>query len=279
MGAGPPDVPLRGKSREAPIDASLSREARVEIRGTSALVDDGELRFNCGTAYSVFPEGTKLRTFAIIGVDGVSASPTVASVSLEGAYANLSLVYLNEREIWAPPGAKIQVELLNGKAATFPAPPIPLASCIRLKLRDVENGPLRFEEERESKTRTGRDRLVVYDALGSPPKTWGNGSKLADIDWIALEDAVEKPAKVCNYVNKANNHHERSFEFTRHDAKVTLYDRRSGRTIDTKTWINNAACPTEVTKKKTDYGADGFDYAEYVDSKITLGWVESHITR
>jgi hypothetical protein len=264
--SGPPPAPPLAQL------SIVTEASRVTVGGV-------EYAFGCSDK-SVYGVHAQPRAGATVELNGTVVQPT-SQPSGGNLYAlppmalsDVALIRGKDELLWAP---KVHVKITQPEAlpAEFDGPPVALQVCLLDLLLEVKSGPVLVPGEPATvPAKAPRDRIVYshmspFGFVGNVPKS------LSQIDWIVDEDDEDQPPLKCTLQNSKSGE-DREFELPRKNQRVTIYDRRTGKKIDTKLFVNQAKCPTGITVRGY---APGTDDKEDIERQVIETWLQARVRR
>lgn len=139
----------------------------------------------------------------------------------------------------------MKVTLPGHKPVDLKIPAIDPSSGINKYFNEIVDGKIEFQNE--GKDAAKKDSMITVFKFSAPVVT-GKGKLLEDVDVIAVvADEDSKVVKKCKFTKETVN-------VTMKDAKITVYERRTGKKLGEEVVKNSGKCPMFVSydKKKME---------------------------
>ena len=145
------------------------------------------------------------------------------------------------------------------------------------RLSAIDQGPVAFGDEPASPS-PAKPRGIAYLPVGSAFKleenVYGTPAKLVELDQIVKATRTNRIVQRCPYRLETGE----TTEIVRlvADIEATVYDRRTGNTIRTKTFSapTPEACPAKFTTTAAD-AREGFGFSTYAKDDDVIAWVKT----
>lgn len=203
------------------------------------------------------PEETASYGFATASVDGAAA---IGQAKIDDAYDYQKRIDLKQ---------KVVITFPDGVRLEGPLPPLSVKFDVtryfEKRLPDERPAPFGDESEPISK---GRTILFQANSL-SDARVLGPGTKLRDVDYVALPKSLPKrPAdKKCSGYTRTNGGGEpQTLDLFLIDKEVKLFERRTGKLVETKTFAGTTTCPMF---------ASGGEATSYADDDAIVAWLRT----
>jgi hypothetical protein len=136
-------------------------------------------------------------------------------------------------------------------------------------LAKVTEGPLAFEGSRPAPAKPA-SVIVIGDLTEAFASDDG---VIRDLDLVGIATSTRRKAPACDYVSTENKEKTKTLERVMSDYAVTIYDRRTGRKVGSKSW----SAPTPECQQWIKWDAKN-PYSE-PDLQLINDWVRSFVKR
>jgi hypothetical protein len=136
------------------------------------------------------------------------------------------------------------------------------------------NNPLTFSNDA---TKTKPDTLITVFAIEKElDPLHGPGMQLKDIDWVATSDwrPVGKPRSCGGYSRVSNVAGNITISVQPSEVEVTVYDRRTGKSVGKHVFPPAPGCPEISTGRATGIGASNATIGAWLDARVKTGTFE-----
>lgn len=239
--------------------------AHVTVLGTNV-----EVKLN-----SNFPEGTQFEIGDQKGErnKGHGAITTV-SVDIRNKFiANMDKLGPLPVSEWSKidTGLTLELKVPYRRTVEFKLPP--LFCRYAWVLHNVANGPVRFgNEANEADDAKPSDSLVSFAPSGGrdPIKVIGRAGSLSEVDYVALSQEIAKGTAQCGYHGDIGRCTTTRRRF---ENKVTVYARRTGLVVATRTFDSDSTCSEHISESQC-----GRQYNDIPRYGAIKHWLETLIT-
>jgi|GEM_PF-4183408 len=158
----------------------------------------------------------------------------------------------------------LEVHLPGYKPFVGKLPTVDPADTVARQLRDVPDEGIKFAGEPADDGK--RDTIAMAPRYGGT-YIFGKGKKIWDIDLVVVPSAIATDRKItCRFTRGTAT-------LSLRDAKVTLYDRRSGKKLTEATIKHSGRCPYVATVKRDNTGTNG------VSSRAIRAWARKALAK
>lgn len=158
----------------------------------------------------------------------------------------------------------LEVHLPGYKPFVGKLPTVDPGDTVARQLRDVADDGIKYAGEPADDGK--RDTIVVAPKYGSA-YVYGKGKKIWDIDLVVVPSAVATDRRITCRFNRG------AATLNLNNAKVTLYDRRSGKKLSEATIKHSGRCPYVATLKPDRTGSTG------VSSRAIQAWARNALAK
>jgi hypothetical protein len=252
-------APPKGKWQDKSVGSKLEFPERKENVEVSVRGDRGKIGLH--VTLNKFPKGSTAK----IGDDSTTVDHDYASleVMLPFELGGVSIADGRDHNKKIDLGAKLVLEWPTTEPLETDVPPQKIWSGVAKALASIDKSPVKFVGEPESE---GVDTVVALDINGYIREVLGSGEKLQDIDLLATESRSETAR-----TKKCTGYEKGDIELTMMDSVVKLYERRSGKLVEEKTFAGQDRCPSVAFVSSDGKGKS------YADTKEMDSWLKSFI--
>lgn len=182
-----------------------------------------------------FPAGTKA-TFGSGKPEAVKeGKPLVQTADFSNKVAGLGLDDVQRKRIELD--LPLTIDYPGRGQLKLKSPPLRIAHAIANDLTRAEKGPAKYPGEAGEASTLDTVAIIRVRSRSRRMRVLGTGKTVADIDWVALEQTHGEPRKVeCPRAGKQ----PRVIKLT--DLEVAVYDRLTGKAVETKVFPGKAQC-------------------------------------
>ena len=253
--------PPKGTWEDKSVGATLRFEGEPETVEVHAKGDRGKVGLTL--TLKKFPKGTKVK----LGDDSTTVDSDVYAMldaDLSFPLGELSIADARDHNHKTDVNAKLTIEWPTTTPLETELPPLKIWSAAAGALKSISKSPVKFEKEPEADGKV--DTVVALDINGYIREVLGSGEKLQDIDLLATEEKNETDRK-----KKCSGYEKGDIELVMVDSVVKLYDRRTGKLVEEKTFAASDRCPSVAF-----VSTDGKGKA-YADAKDMDAWLKTFI--
>ncbi len=169
------------------------------------------------------------------------------------------------------PGVNVEVVFPGNRVVRFPAPARDTRYALVRWYANAGKGPLLFAGETAA-PRKEHTLFKYQEIIMGDPVVFGPAKTVSEIDWIALPiDLPPRSGRTCaGYKKSGAGAGEDSFVLSMRDQDITIYDRLSGKKIDSKSFPGEDRCPEMA------FARGGILYS-YPKEEPIVAWLKSHV--
>lgn len=268
-------------NRHGSVHATVERPVRIAVSGRAVQCFgepcSGSLSWwkdSVSIDMKGLPEGAKIVTSkgTVVVKSAFDTSYASAPVSLD-ELGDLALA-----DVLAPDTSKLRgaavpfsVVLPEGNKidATIPVDGHAYAGALEDRLRTLSKGPVRFANERAT---TGSASLLI---VGMDLALVGEAVHVRDIDRVAIFDARSGATRDCGMYQSEDGSESRLVTVTATDIDATVYDRRTGRKLGSRSFTGKpGGCPDKAKTTRGSTETIG-KHAGGPDYEVALAWVRT----
>lgn len=253
--------PPKGKWEDKTVGSSLKFDGRKETVEVSTRGERGKIGLHL--TFNKFPKGTK----ATVGEDSTTIDSEVYGLLqtwLPFKIGDVSIADARDHTKKTDLDTELVIEWPTTTPLETEIPPQKIWSAVAGALKTIDKSPVKFEGEPEGDGKV--DTVVALDINGYVREVLGSGEKLQDIDLLATEVKNET-----SRTKKCTGYEKGDIQLVMVDSVVKLYDRRSGKLVEEKTFSGKDECPSMAF-----VSADGKGKS-YADGKEMDAWLKGFI--
>ena len=239
-------VEAKAVAAKTPLGVSWN-ERTGTVAGGSESIEVLALKADYTITLKSFAKGTK---YEVAGKQGTVNSYVyeMVNVDVRNRIGGLSLDELRSVDF----GLTMTLDLPDGRSGQVKLAPVYVDYGLREVLRTAENGPVSFGAEPDDPT---KDNCLIWPTSSELEK-YSVCTKVQDVDWVAVEHELpeEKSTKICKGYKDKDGKPTSDITLVSKDTEMTIYDRRTGKVIDKKTFPPDADFPMFAMTSSNDAG-------------------------
>jgi hypothetical protein len=185
------------------------------------------------------PKGTRYHVGDISGV--ISSGYASISVPFPVDVGKVPVAGAVTLGAHVDPRMTIRLVLPDGSGGDVPLKPVDVSSLVKSTLEQGLGKPLAFPNEAAPEGAEAKDSLVY---MSSSPRIFGKNGDVADVDFLAAGVPLPETTGTvaCDFTNEDTGK-QITMTMNLHPWKVTLYERRTGKVVESKTFPPSQECP------------------------------------
>lgn len=239
-------------------------ERKATLSGGAETVDVLGMKSELTVTFNGFAKGTKYTVGPKSGVlDGDSYS--MVHLDVRSKLAALELNALKEVDF----KTELAMNLPDGRGGKTMLPPVYFDYGIREVLQTAENGPVLFGPE---DTDAKPDNCLAWPT-SSEIETFGACTTVSSIDFVAVSHVSneEKGRRTCTGYKGNDGKPAADIVVVTKETDVVIYERRSGKEIEKKSFAPDKDCPMfAMTSASDNHTMDA-----YPDNDAIKAWLRS----
>lgn len=220
------------------------------------------------TDYSITLKGFKKGSKYTVGEKTGAVDSDIydmVTINVRDKLGPLELEKLREVDL----GLEISLELADGRSGKSKLPAVYFDYGIREVLQGTENGAVMFGPESADEQ---PENCLVW-ATTSEIERYGNCTTVQGIDFVAVDHELpdEKGRRVCTGYTNKDKKPVPDLTVIFKDTEVTIFERRTGKIVEKKSFPSDKDCPMFATTSSNDNHTKD----AYRDTKAIQSWLRT----